>query len=134
MSDQLNPKALEAAARALNAVHYPDISADCAWNMRTDDGRDEVREEAAAAVSAYLAATVDPRSSPQGHYDAWLDTGDGYTQRKGWTLSCLWCDREFVGATKAEALKGYHAHEEEMRQELRRTDANRSVSLPGASE
>lgn len=54
----LNPDALEAAARALLAVQQPDVSADYAWNAQFDDGREELRKEAAATVSAYLAAAL----------------------------------------------------------------------------
>ncbi|NQD40528.1 hypothetical protein [Glutamicibacter halophytocola] len=52
---QLNPDALEAAAKALLAVQQPEVSADYAWNVQFEDGRDELRNEASAAVSAYLA-------------------------------------------------------------------------------
>lgn len=55
---QLNPDALEAAARALLAMQQPEVSADYAWNVQFDDGREELRKEAAAAVSAYLAVAL----------------------------------------------------------------------------
>ena len=56
MSNQtpLNPDALEAGAKALLAVQQPEVSADYAWNVQFEDGRDELRNEARAAVSAYL--------------------------------------------------------------------------------
>lgn len=54
----LNPDGIEAAARALIAVQQPEVSADYAWNVQFDDGREELRKEAAAAVSAYLAAAL----------------------------------------------------------------------------
>lgn len=54
----LNPDALEAGARALLAVQQPEVSADYAWNVQFDGGREELRNEAAAAVSAYLAAAL----------------------------------------------------------------------------
>lgn len=51
----LNPAALEAAAKALLAVQQPEVSAEYAWNVQFEDGRDELRNEARAAVSAYLS-------------------------------------------------------------------------------
>ncbi|QDY64859.1 hypothetical protein FQA45_00220 [Glutamicibacter halophytocola] len=51
----LNLDALEAGAKALLAVQQPEVSADYAWNVQFEDGRDELRSEARAAVSAYLA-------------------------------------------------------------------------------
>lgn len=54
---QLNQDALEAAARALLAVQQPEVSVDYAWSVQFDDGREELRKEAAAAVSAYFAAS-----------------------------------------------------------------------------
>ncbi|PRA13308.1 hypothetical protein CQ010_01290 [Arthrobacter sp. MYb211] len=51
----LNPDALEAAAKALLAVQQPEVSAEYAWNVQFEDGRDELRNEARAAVTAYLA-------------------------------------------------------------------------------
>ena len=55
MNTPLSPDALEAGARALLAVQQPEVSADYAWNVQFEDGRDELRNEARAAVSAYLA-------------------------------------------------------------------------------
>lgn len=64
MPDQtpLNPDALEAAAKALLAVQQPEVSADYAWNVQFEDGRDELRNEARTAVSAYLGALPAERS------------------------------------------------------------------------
>lgn len=51
----LNQDALEAGAKALLAVQQPEVSADYSWNVQFEDGRDELRNETRAAVSAYLA-------------------------------------------------------------------------------
>ncbi|MGP4995537.1 hypothetical protein [Glutamicibacter ardleyensis] len=91
-----------------------------------------IAERVAAAQPE--ADTVDYLATPLGHYDAWTDTGDGYTQRKGWTLTCLWCGVEFTGATKGEALKGYEAHEEKILQVLRAEDAERAKNRPEVKE
>ena len=54
----LNPDALEAAAKALLAVQQPEVSAEYAWNVQFEDGLDELRNEARAAVSAYFAVAL----------------------------------------------------------------------------
>ncbi|HJX78578.1 hypothetical protein [Glutamicibacter sp.] len=59
----LNQDALEAGAKALLAVQQPEVSADYAWNVQFEDGRDELRNEARAAVSAYLGALSFERSN-----------------------------------------------------------------------
>lgn len=61
----LNPAALEAAAKALLAVQQPEASADYAWNVQFEDGREELRNEARAAVSAYFAERSYLMSGPR---------------------------------------------------------------------
>lgn len=78
--------------------------------------------------------SVDYLATPRGHYDAWTDTGDGYTQRKGWTLTCLWCRAEFTGDTKREALEGYEAHEEKILKVLHAEDAGRAAGRPEVND
>lgn len=67
----LNPAALEAAAKALLAVQQPEVSADYAWNVQFEDGCDELRNEARAAVSAYLAAAQPAVNSDKSY--AWAE-------------------------------------------------------------
>ena len=54
----LNPDALEAGAKALLAVQQPEVSADYAWNVQFEEGRNELRNETRAAASAYLAVAL----------------------------------------------------------------------------
>ena len=46
--------------------------------------------------------------------DAWADTGEGYSQHRGWTITCLWCGHRSEGKTKREALASYDQHAERM--------------------
>ena len=39
------------------------------------------------------------------HSDAVADTGEAYSQFRGWMLSCLWCEFKSYGSTKREALQ-----------------------------
>lgn len=55
-------------------------------------------------------------STPLGHLDAWADTGEGYSVHRGYTITCLWCGARFEGKTKAEAMKGYDAHEAKIKE------------------
>lgn len=124
----LNPDALEVACDAVIDASFGQELPEAPIDLAT------------AAVSAYLGVaqpvvnSVDSQSTPEGHYDAWRDTGDGYTQRKGWTLTCLWCGSEFTGATKSEALKGYRGHEESIMRALREADAERAKNRPTVND
>lgn len=121
---QLNPDALDAAWDSLNGRVDPAY-------FRQGDLEVALQAYLAAAAQESTEPTdVDYHVTPQGHYDAWMDTREGYTQRKGWTLTCLWCQAEFTGATKTEALKGYEAHEEHMLQKLREADAKQAKNTP----
>ncbi len=44
------------------------------------------------------------------HRDALAETGEAYSVFRGWVLTCLWCEFEAVGKTKAEALRGMQRH------------------------
>lgn len=71
----LNPDALEAGAKALLAVQQPEVSADYAWNVQFEDGRDELRNEARAAVSAYLAVAQPVVTGEQVNLAGWTCNG-----------------------------------------------------------
>lgn len=58
MTTSLNPEALEASAKALVAVQQPEVQGEYAWRVQDATGRTELLHEAAAAVSAYLAAAL----------------------------------------------------------------------------
>lgn len=46
------PEAIEAAARAICAAQFPDVADAYAWNVQFEDGKEEYRAEATAALSA----------------------------------------------------------------------------------
>lgn len=134
MNTPLNPDAIE---HAIKEVYGDGPRMDWPSDMTGyQTHRDYARTIVEQIASAYLAVAqpvvnkVDYLATPRGHYDAWTDTGEGYTQRKGWTLTCLWCGAEFTGATKGEALKGYEAHEAKILQLLRVEDDERAKNRP----
>lgn len=55
---------IEAAARAICAAQFPDVNDTYTWNVQFEDGKEEYRAEAAAALAA--ADAVDPLRQP-GH-------------------------------------------------------------------
>ena len=61
-------------------------------------------------------------ASARHHCDALADTGDGYTQFKGWVLTCLWCDFDCRGLSKKEALSKMDAHFDDLHQILLATE------------
>lgn len=48
----ITPEAIEAAARAICAAQFPDVADAYAWNVQFEDGKEEYRAEAIAALSA----------------------------------------------------------------------------------
>jgi len=48
----ISNEAVEASARAICAAQFPDVSDSYAWNVQFDDGKDEYRAEARAALAA----------------------------------------------------------------------------------
>ncbi|MNW58102.1 hypothetical protein D3C74_359480 [compost metagenome] len=132
----LNPDAERQCVELLLEYHGTPMHRLYEYPHRDDDSDRYIAN--AKSLLAKILAVAQPEvnsmgnylATPRGHYDAWTDTGDGYTQRKGWTLTCLWCGAEFTGATKGEALKGYEAHEEKILQLLRVEDAERAKNRP----
>ena len=57
---QLDPAAVEAAAKALIAHQQAPVDADYVWDVQFEDGREESRNEARASITAYLAA-IEPQ-------------------------------------------------------------------------
>ena len=56
------PEAIEAAARAICAAQFPDVADAYAWNVQFEDGKEEYRAEATAALSAaapFIAAPLE---------------------------------------------------------------------------
>ena len=97
-------------------------------NVRTDQnsGITDMSPDIAIALLERLKylerlALPDERATPEGHLDAWADTNEGYSVRKGWTITCLWCNAEFYGDTKTHALGTYEIHEQQM---IQRAEAN----------
>jgi hypothetical protein len=50
----------------------------------------------------------------QKHFDAWADSGDGYTYEHGYRIKCLWCPWETMRPFKAEAMTDYDKHVENL--------------------